>query len=181
MTNTSENSMTHSDFERLLEVYGSDRTRWPVEARASAGQLVARDRAARRLLAEAEALERVLERAPLPTLAGEAALAERIVAAARRSPRMVRTAKADASFPVAPAPDNVISLRRLPAAPRWLTQSTFGGAAGAIAASLMLGIFIGHSSLSQIVLPAIEDLTGISLSSANASVAQVDLLDEDIL
>ena len=48
--------MTIAEFERLLDVYGSDRTRWPVEARASAGHLVARDRAARRLLAEAEAL-----------------------------------------------------------------------------------------------------------------------------
>jgi len=28
--------MTLPEFERLLEIYGSDRTRWPVEARASA-------------------------------------------------------------------------------------------------------------------------------------------------
>ena len=76
MTNTS-NTMTIAELERLLDVYGSDRTRWPVEARASAGHLAARDRAARRLLAEAEALDRALERAPLPTLAQEAAMAER--------------------------------------------------------------------------------------------------------
>src|SRR6186997_2588013 len=94
--NTTSNTMTIADFERLLDVYGSDRTRWPVEARASAGQLVARDRAARRLLAEAEALDRALERAPLPTLAQEAAIAERIVAAARRSPRIVSPARTDA-------------------------------------------------------------------------------------
>ena len=47
--NTTSNTMTIAEFERLLDVYGSDRTRWPVEARASAGHLVARDRAARRL------------------------------------------------------------------------------------------------------------------------------------
>src|SRR5215470_13350834 len=85
------NSMTLLEFERLLDVYGSDRTRWPVDARASAGQLAARDPAARRLLGEAEALDRVLERAPLPSLASEAALADRIIAAAQRTPRMVRT------------------------------------------------------------------------------------------
>jgi hypothetical protein len=90
MTSMSNNTMTIADFERLLDVYGSDRTRWPVEARASAGQLVARDKAARRLLAEAEALDRTLERAPLPSLAEEAALADRILVAARRSPRMPR-------------------------------------------------------------------------------------------
>ncbi|KAB2912397.1 MAG: hypothetical protein F9K29_19190, partial [Hyphomicrobiaceae bacterium] len=76
MTNAG-NNMTQADFERLLEVYGSDRTRWPVEARTGASHLVARDAAARRLLAEAEALDRVLERAPLPSLAREAALADR--------------------------------------------------------------------------------------------------------
>src|SRR5215470_16568610 len=91
------NSMTLLEFERLLDVYGSDRTRWPVDARASAGQLAARDPAARRLLGEAEALDRVLERAPLPSLASEAALAARIVAAAQRSPRMVPTGEPVAS------------------------------------------------------------------------------------
>src|SRR5258705_3094535 len=106
----SNNSMTNADFERLLDVYGSDRTRWPVEARASAGQLVARDRAARRLLAEAEALDRALERAPLPSLAEEAALADRILVAARRSPRMVPITKADVA-PIAPrAIGNVVRL-----------------------------------------------------------------------
>src|SRR6266705_3498693 len=101
MTSMSNNSMTTADFERLLDVYGSDRTRWPVEARASAGQLVARDRAARRLLAEAEALDRALERAPLPSLVQEAAMAERIVAAARRHPRIVPTARVEAGRPAA--------------------------------------------------------------------------------
>jgi hypothetical protein len=181
MTNTNETSMTHSDFERLLEVYGSDRTRWPVEARASAGQLVARDLAARRLLSEAEALDRVLERAPLPSLAAESALAERIVAAARRSPRMVRTAKVDAGAAAVAEPGNVIALPRAPAAPRRLARSAFGGAAGVLAASLLLGIFIGNSSLSQSVLPAIEDMTGIRLTPASSTVAQIDLLDEDLL
>ena len=86
----SGNNMTIADLEHLLDVYGSDRTRWPVDARTSAGQLATRDRAARRLLGEAEALDRVLERAPLPSLAKEAALADRIMSAAQRSPRIVR-------------------------------------------------------------------------------------------
>ena len=120
MNNTS-NTMTIAEFERLLDVYGSDRTRWPVEARASAGQLVARDRAARRLLAEAEALDRALERAPLPTLAQEAAIAERIVAAARRSPRIVSPARSR-SGPAGRhlAADNVVQLPAARGRPRWL-------------------------------------------------------------
>ena len=98
MTHASNNTMTIAEFERLLDVYGSDRTRWPVDARASAGQLVARDKAARRLLAEAEALDRALERAPLPSLAerggagrphprGRAALAAHGARQAMRRPR----------------------------------------------------------------------------------------------
>ena len=181
MTNAG-NNMTIGDLEYLLDVYGSDRTRWPVEARASAGQLVARDRAARRLLAEAEALDRALERAPLPTLAQEAAIAERIVAAARRSPRIVSPARTDAGRPDTPPADNVVQLSAARGRPRWLTSRTaFGGVASALAASLALGVFLGLSNLSQGVLPAVEQMTGIPLGSNSAVVAQIDLLDEDLL
>ncbi len=175
--------MTIAEFERLLDVYGSDRTRWPVEARASAGQLVARDRAARRLLAEAEALDRTLERAPLPTLAQEAAIAERVVAAARRSPRIVATTRVEAAPPAAvPVADNVVRLSSLrERAQRLTTRTAFGGVAGALVASLLLGIFLGLSNVPQSMLPALEQLTGMTLSSRGPTVAQVDLLDEDLL
>jgi hypothetical protein len=182
--NSMGNNMTIADFERLLDVYGSDRSRWPVEARASAGQLVARDRSARRLLAEAEALDRTLERAPLPSLVEEAALADRILTAARRSPRMVPVVvKADApQVDQRAAVDNVIRLPALSARPRWLTRAHLGGATGMLAASLALGVFLGLSNLSQGMLPAIEDMTGISLGAQNRTVAaQIDLLDEDLL
>ena len=181
MTNAS-NTMTIAEFERLLDVYGSDRTRWPVEERASAGHLVARDRAARRLLAEAEALDRALERAPLPTLAQEAAIVERIVAAARRTPRIVPMARAEAGRPAEPAADNVVQLTGLRERAQRLTARTaFGGVAGAFAASLVLGVFLGLSNLTQPVLPAIEQMTGVTLGSSTPVVAQVDLLDEDLL
>jgi hypothetical protein len=181
MTGMSNNTMTTVDFERLLDVYGSDRTRWPVEARASAGQLVARDKAARRLLAEAEALDRTLERAPLPSLAEEAALADRILAAARRSPRMVPVVKTDAVGMARRDIDNVVRLPSPRARPRWLTPSGFGSAAGMLAASLALGVFLGLSNLSQGVLPALEDMTGLALGAQGHVVAQIDLLDEDLL
>jgi hypothetical protein len=180
----SNNGMTIADFVRLLDVYGSDRTRWPVEARACAGQLVARDKAARRLLAEAEALDKTLERAPLPSLAAEAALADRIIATARRSPRMVpasnMTAAGRPDLPSNVVPSNVVRLPSLAARPRWLPTGV-ASAAGMLAASLALGVFLGVSSLSQGVVPALEDMTGISLGVQARTVAQVDLLDEDLL
>jgi hypothetical protein len=70
----------------------------------------------------------------------------------------------------------------LPDRRRRLTPKTaFGGAAGALAASLVFGVLIGLSSLSQSVLPALEQMTGIALSPTSSLVAQVDLLDEDLL
>ena len=143
------NTMTIAEFERLLDIYGAARTRWPVEARASAGQLVARDKTAARLLAEAEALDRALERAPLPSLAQEAAMAERIVAAARRTPRIVSVTKSEGS-------SNVVALPAR-ARPGWIgNRARFGGLAGALAASLVFGVFIGLSNLSQGVMPSVS-------------------------
>ena len=158
MTNMSNTGMTLADFERLLDVYGGDRTRWPAEARAAAAQLVARDAKARRMLAEAEVLDRVLERAPLPSLAVEAALAERIVAAAQRSPRIVKIASGQSS--VVSLPDGRGTAA---AAIRILETRILRGdvrAAALLAASLMVGIFIGISNVPQSVVPALADLAG---------------------
>jgi hypothetical protein len=181
------NNMTLGEFERLLDVYGSDRTRWPVEARASAAQLAARDPAACRLLLEAEALDRVLVRAPLPSLASEAALAERILAAAQRSPRMVRSGDAVPST-LTDGPSGVFlegtkqsSVLRLSDRRRWRHGSPAGRAAGLLAACLMLGVFLGASAVPQPVIPALEEFTGISIGNGNAAQAPFDLLEEDLL
>jgi hypothetical protein len=177
MTNMSNTGMTLADFERLLDVYGGDRTRWPAEARAAAAQLVARDAKARRILAEAESLDRVLERAPLPSLAVEAALAERIVAAAQRSPRIVKIAPGQPS--VVSRPDG-----RAVSAPQsasWKLGLLRGEvrAATLLAASLMVGIFIGVSNVPQSVVPALADLAGADRGAY--SLAQVEPYDEDVL
>jgi hypothetical protein len=158
MTSMSNMGMTPSEFERLLDIYGGDRTRWPIDARAAAAHLVARDADARRLLAEAEALDRVLERAPLPALATEAALADRIVAAAQRSPRIVtihgagpqRTEKA----PGLPA------VRTVAARPPRINRKV--GAAGLLAASLVLGVVIGRTNLPHQLLPELAELAGVA-------------------
>ena len=175
MKNTSNTGMTLADFERLLDVYGGDRTRWPAEARAAAAQLVARDARARRMLAEAEALDRVLERAPLPSLAIEAALAERIVAAAQRSPRIVKIPAGKSS---------VVSLPVSEALPQraksWKQQFLRSDvrAAAVLAASLVVGICIGISNVPQNVLPGLAELTG---DRGGYSLAQFEPFDEDVL
>ena len=175
MTSKNNTSMNLADFERLLDVYGGDRTRWLAEERAAAAQLVAREAQARRLLAEAEGLDRVLERAPLPALAAEAALADRIVAAARRSPRIVS---------IVSQPAGGSARTRMPA-PRPMRHGWMGfahgkaSAAGFLAASLVGGVLLGLSSLPQSVVPQLADLVGLDRSGYN--LAHVDPLDEDVL
>jgi hypothetical protein len=178
MTSMSNMSMTLDDFAQLLDVYGGERTRWPAEARAAAAHLVARDAEARRLLAEAEALDRVLQSAPVPALAAEAALAERIVAAAQRSPRMVKLADAP---PAAPGTSLGVA-STLPGSanangrPAMLLTRRRAGAAGFLVASLVIGVVIGHSRLPREVLPDLAELAG--LGSERGGLVQIALSDE---
>lgn len=168
MTGMSNTSMTLTEFERLLDIYGGDRTRWPTEARAAAAHLVARDAGAQGLLAEAEALDRVLERAPLPALAKEAVLADRIVAAAQRSPRIVKIGGDPLS---AAAPAAADSGRQRP---RYTSARI--GAAGLLVASLMFGVVIGRTGLPQQLLPELARMAG---SAAN-DFKLIAMADEDM-
>jgi hypothetical protein len=188
MTSMSNTGMTLAEFARLLDVYGADRTRWPAEMRAAAAHLAVRDADACKLLAEAEALDRVLQSAPVPALAIEAALAERIVAAAQRSPRMVKlpdAAPAAAGAPShAPAIPGVASARVAKSGsevwsgigrasrPRLLGRRA--GAVGFLVASLVVGVLIGHSKLPPEVLPALADMAGLS----SDELVQIALSDE---
>lgn len=162
-------SMTLAEFSRLLDVYGADRARWPAAARAAAAHLVSRDAEARQLLAESEALDRVLQSAPVPTLAVEAALAERIVAAALRSPRMVKLPDAQ---PAAAAPAAAMP----PAATRrgWLLSRPVG-AAGFLAASLVVGVMIGQLSLPRQLAPELAELAGLG---SDRDLVQIAISDE---
>jgi len=174
----SNKSMTMAELAQLLDVYGAERMRWPAEARELAAHLVASEAEAGRLVAEAEALDLLLRRAPVPGLAVEAGLAERIVAAAQRSPRIVRLpgsarAAATRSAPaeVAAGPDAAgHGHRRLRLFSREL------GAIGFLAASLAFGVLIGNSSLPPQLLPALVDMAG--LASNRNGLVQIALNDE---
>jgi hypothetical protein len=179
MTSMSNTGMTLVEFTRLLDVYGADRARWPAEGRAAAAHLVARDAEAWKLLAEAEALDRVLRSAPVPALAVEVALAERIVAAAQRSPRMVKlldAALAARPAPVRTAADGEGSRSRfgLGATSRPRLPGRRAGVVGFLVASLVVGVLIGHSKLPPEVLPALADMAGLS----SDDLVQIALSDE---
>ena len=71
--------MMIEEFETLLLAHGANPARWPAERRAAAQALLARDEAARALLAEAERLDVVIAAGAAAPAAG-GALAARILA-----------------------------------------------------------------------------------------------------
>ncbi|HHN73542.1 MAG TPA: hypothetical protein ENK13_05580 [Thermopetrobacter sp.] len=153
--------MTREELRKLLDIHGADPDRWPAERRAAMAALCARDPQAARMLAEARALDALLTEAvpaPLASEAGEttdeaaADLVRRVLAAAMtdetgdrpgtgadgRAGRVIafpapsgRTAEDDDSAHIAtrhaPPPGG---------AWRW-------AAAGMLAASLFVGIWLG--------------------------------------
>lgn len=176
MNSRSKIAMSLADFEHLLEVYGADRTRWPIATRASAAACLASSPAARKLHSEAKALDAVLLRSEDPDKQEVAALVERIVAASRVTPRlpMPSDERVIASRPLA---DGVAARSRVIAGKDWMRGVAL------LAASLVVGIFVGQSQLGARAVPALEDLTGISASRSADRLAMLDLhieaVDED--
>ena len=162
MTPRNAPTMTIAEFERLLDVYGADRTRWPLAARANAAMRLAVDGKARALFAEAEALDAVLLRAPEPEITEVTALANRIVAAAAGAPQMVTSTGAVAATAA-------VSRASLPARDRTPMR-----AAALLAASLMIGVFVGQSQWGANAVPALEQLTGITLQGSAEHIALAD-------
>ena len=169
MTNKTGPQMTLPDFEYLLDVYGADRTRWPLSARAGTVALLAADAAARRLLAEAVALEDVLSNSPEPDAAATAALADRIMASTRRAPRLVASTDKVAR-PAQPVRSSGASMGTA-------DRDLWRGAA-LMAASLIIGIFVGQTQFGAGAVPAIEALTGVALPGSGERLAVADLLIE---
>ncbi len=124
MTNKSKTDMAL--LEETLEIYGADRTRWPLDVRRELSVLISESADARRLVAEGEALDRLLDLAPALEPSSIGALADRISAASRTTPRMAATANA-------PVPRRAV----------WPARRAMSGMA--LAASLVLGIMTGQS------------------------------------
>jgi hypothetical protein len=140
--------------EEHLDVYGARAERWSEAARQRFEPLVAREPRAQALLAEARALERLLDRAPVVDGARLANLSDRIVAAAMADKRA--------------ASPSVVDLRQV----RRARQYGFGAnwrVASALAASLVLGIYLGTAPGIVAAVETIADTVGIS-----------DTVDDDV-
>jgi len=146
--------------ETALDTYGADRTRWPAPLRHELSALIAGDGEARKLLRDAELFDQLLDSAPQYDAARLDSLKQRIENAVVHQPRLVAS--------------------RPEAAPLTILRRFHGLAATALAASLVLGVMAGQSSIVNSVWNSNSSAAG-----ANRQIAQTDdtdvLLDEDML
>lgn len=144
--------------EAALDTYGADRTRWPAPLRHDLSALLADSGEARKMLRDAELFDTLLDRAPQYDPSRLDGLKQRIAAAAAQQPRLIMTH---------PEPVQRAAPRRHQ-----------GWAVTALAASLVLGVLAGQSSV-------VSSLLGTNSAYASRQVAHADdpdiLLDEDML
>jgi hypothetical protein len=179
MTSRDRHAEDREALARLLDIHGADRTRWPARERLRFAGVISEDEAAARLLAEAEALDRLLDRAPRVSDASIDALKDRIVAAALRSQRpqlaAVPGGKAAAlkAKPAAASPMEWVASRYR----EW-------PAAAVLAASLVLGVMIGSAGTLDTTMQRVASVTGFSANDST-NLAQVEEVfgtsDEDLL
>lgn len=139
--------------DEILETYGSERARWPQAARAKLAPVLEGDAEARRRLAEAEAFDRLLGAAPVLPEARQRALVSEIVAKAQRQPRMVATSEPP----------------QRPKQNAWKQNSWI---AGALAASLVMGLLVGQ-------LPVVSSVTAMALGDQAGTQQVAQTLDVD--
>jgi hypothetical protein len=165
-------------FQQLVDAFGSVSSRWPAKRREEAEVLLRSNTpagaAARGILAEARALDRVLA-SPMPiNPARVASLANRIVASSRQSPRA----------------SNVVPLtsamgKGSPALGARSRVPRTGWAAGALlAASLLLGISIGPAITTMPAFHDVADFVGLSHIGDQLALTGAEdgsLHDEDVL
>jgi anti-sigma factor RsiW len=158
MTQTPLFEDPHQALRHLLDVYGADRTRWPAAERLQLSRFIASDPRARTELAEAAALESVLDRAPRVS-----AERERVVLARIES---IIAADVGASRPTQPTkPERKAPIRSLLLRP----------VSALLAASLMLGIVSGSSSFMSPTIDALADAMGLGDSDTEI-VSATDIL-----
>ena len=173
MTKNNKQVADREALERLLEIYGADRTRWPARERLRFASVISDDDAASHMLAEAQALDTLLDRASRPSDAAVEALKDRIMAAAmRESPAKVSVAtRPAASIRPAASVTSIWSRRRvLPAiAPRFAEWP----AAAVLAASLVVGVMLGSAGTFDATMSQMAQVAGLQ-SAASDSAGTVD-------
>jgi hypothetical protein len=172
MTNMDKRAGEREALERLLDIYGADRTRWPARERLKFAGVISEDDAAGRMVAEAAALDRLLDVAPRASTSDVNALTERIMAAALRS---------------APPQLSVVGSPKASSAPaaRYRLDRREWPAAAMLAASLVLGVMLGSAGTFDTPVQGVAEVAGYSDTAEGSQYALLDYIDgqgdEDLL
>ena len=185
MTTPDGAKLSAEEFTRILDVYGADRDRWPEEVRCRVEALLASDKSARYSLAQMQAVEHLLEDALCKNRLDldkteQHALVDRIVTAALLDDEIKRVdVYADSADRKPAAPQdrlNVIDLPAfakrsgpeqddsLPLAPPVAFESGWRSAL-LLAASLIIGIYIGFSSKSFTTTQVLAEVASLAAGS----------------
>jgi hypothetical protein len=182
MTKMNKRAEDREALERLLDIYGADRTRWPARERLRFAGVISEDKTAARMLAEADALDRLLEQAPRASSADVEALKERIMAAALRAKAPQLAVVAGGKGPVKVAAARPALAARF-ARGEWR-------AAAMLAASLVLGVMLGSTGRLDSTFQQVAEVTGLrsvqtDISTDNSQLALGEEIeaqpDEDML
>ncbi len=173
MTDMREQKQALELLDRTLDVFGANAARWPAGVKAKLTPLINGNADARRKIAEAVALDKVLSLAPTISAERQSELADQIVAKALRQPRAVSGSD---------QPARKSGLASVPSRFRaWRENSMV---AGALAASLMLGILSGQNttvgSLSEAMLTSV-DAADTSAQQVAQTYELETYYDEDLL
>jgi hypothetical protein len=181
-----EDNMTAEEFARRVDTLGADPMRWPESMRQARARLTHPDlgttSAIRDVVREAAALSRVLDAAPSIDPRRLLDLTERISATARHTPRLAAQSPPNGTLPPAlrSATSSVRAVKTATHATlaRQRHRMAWPGAA-VLAASLVMGIFVGQTDLSHRTLPTLVELAGLTLDHQPFDVGDSDMLDVD--
>jgi hypothetical protein len=152
MTNRDPIETERAAFQRLLEIYGANRSRWPAVERLRFASLAANDSIAREMLADTAALDAKLDHAPTVDADRHAALAARLqVLAAQNLAAQTPPTTGPPQPTVQPhSVARMVPRRTVQTAPVFRKAP----ALALLAASLAAGLFIGLSGALNTTLNA---------------------------
>jgi hypothetical protein len=162
--------------ERLMAVidaYGGDAEHWPANERQALEALADAHPELQRHRDAARALDRVLAHAASPPSAGLEALKERVMAE-------VALGDTKAGAAVELPSGAVVSLSPRPASGRSLRPRTVWPAAAALAASLLVGVFLGTSELARPAVEGLVETAGLEVQG-ESGLDLLDVVDEELL
>lgn len=171
MSNNNKHAADREALERLLDIYGADRTRWPARERLRFASVISDDAQAAKMLAQAQALDRLLDQATPAGNASLEALKGRIMAAALAE----RPALGGSVGAVQPhgggASVTSLSAVRERRAARSSAVTGFGEwpAAAVLAASLVLGVMLGWGGAFTGTMTQMAQVAGLEDARADTS------------